>query len=109
MNLIEQELKWFQEQAREMQRKYPNSKQLPAYLELLERLFEQRKAELEEILCSIDAIEDQRIKQIAWSRLIDGLTYEEIAGMLHISSTYVQRLWKPYRESWEDHHKEKVQ
>lgn len=101
MNSIEHELKWFQVEAKEMQRKYPDANSLPEYLEVLEQLFDQRKAELEEILSFIDSIEDQRMKQIAWSRLIDGLSYEQIAGMLHISIAYVQRLWKPYRKAAE--------
>ena len=57
----------------------------------------------------VDGIEDPRVNEIAWLRLIEDLSFAEIAAIMGYTSRHVQRIWKPYRELWERVSREKVQ
>ena len=102
MNWYEKELEWLENEAVTVQRKYPNAKSLPVYLEVLSHRAELIREELRRTEELIASIPDLRMREIACYRLLEGLTYREIAEMMHLNSRYVQRLWRPYgKESTE--------
>ena len=96
MNHIEQEFEWLENEALEIQRRYPNARSLPAYLDTLSRITEDRREELRQTERFIAGIPDQRVREIACYRLLEGMTYSEIAEIMRYSCRHVQRLWRPY-------------
>lgn len=105
MNRFVQELNWLENEANEVQVRYPNAKTLPAYLDTLSRLAEAVRAEQKRTEEFIASIPDLRVREIAVYRLLEGLTFEEIADITQYSSSHIQRLWRPYREQYHEKHK----
>lgn len=100
MNHLEQEIELFEQLAQDIQSRFPDSSHLPEFLDLLSRLAEQRKAELREILSFITGIRDPPAKEIAVYRLLEGMTYKEIAALVGFCPRHVRRIWKPYKDQF---------
>ena len=109
MNLLKTEIEWLQAEAEEVQRRYPNAPALPDYLAVIEEHVDRLKERLRDMIQFVDGIEDPRVNEIAWLRLIEDLSFAEIAAIMGYTSRHVQRIWKPYREQWERVNREKVQ
>lgn len=100
MNRFQKELDWLENEANEVQVRYPNAKTLPAYLDTLSRLAEAVRAEQKRTEEFIASIPDHRVREIAVYRLLEGLTFEEISEIMQYSSFYIQRLWRPFRDKF---------
>lgn len=109
MVTIKNEIERLQAEAEEVQRRYPNAPALPDYLAVIEEHVGKLKERLRDMILFVDGIEDPRVNEIAWLRLIEDLSFTEIAAIMGYTSRHVQRIWKPYRELWERVSREKVQ
>lgn len=109
MVTIKTEIDRLQAEAVEMQRRYPNAAALPDYLAAVDAHVGKLKERLRDMILFVDGIEDQIANEIAWLRLVEDLTFAEIATITGYTSRHVQRIWRPYRELWERVNKEKVQ
>ena len=109
MVTIKTEIERLQAEAEEVQRRYPNAPALPDYLTVVDEHVGRLKEQLRDMILFVDGIEDPRANEIAWLRLVEDLTFAEIATIMGYTSRHVQRIWRPYRELWERVNKEKVQ
>lgn len=109
MITIKSEIERLQAEAEEVQRRYPNAPALPDYLAAVDAHVGKLKERLRDMILFVDGIEDPRASEIGWLRLVEDLTFAEIAAIMGYTSRHVQRIWKPYRELWERVSREKVQ
>ena len=109
MVTIKNEIERLHAEAEEVQRRYPNAPALPDYLAVIEEHVGKLKERLRDMIQFVDGIEDPRVNEIAWLRLVEDLSFTEIAAIMGYTSRHVQRIWKPYRELWERVNREKVQ
>lgn len=98
MNQLEYELELIEKEARELRSNYRDSENAAAYLDLLTGRVEELREEQRRISEFIASIPDERVKEIACYRLFEGLTYQEIGGLMHYSPRYVRLLWRPYKD-----------
>ena len=68
--------------------------------ELIERIIAERKVEAQALIEAVDTIQDERLREIARFRIIDNLTFAQIAEKSHYSPVHVQRLWEVVRCQW---------
>lgn len=97
MVTIKTEIERLQAEAEEVQRRYPNAPALPDYMSVIEEHVDRLRDQLRETIQFVDSIQDPRANEIGWLRLVEGLTYAEIADIMGYTSRHVQRLWKPYQ------------
>lgn len=88
-------------EAETMQSKYPKAKNLQLYLDTLSHYADAVRKEQRKTERFIAEIPDQRVREIACYRLLEGLTWQEIAELMNLSFRYVQRLWSQYRDGKE--------
>lgn len=109
MVTIKTEIERLQAEAEEVQRRYPNAPALSDYMSAIEEHVDRLRDQLRETIQFVDSIQDPRANEIGWLRLVEDLSFTEIAAIMGFTSRHVQRIWKPYRELWERVNREKVQ
>lgn len=97
MVTIKTEIERLQAEAEEVQRRYPNAPALSDYMSAIEEHVDRLRDQLRETIQFVDGIPDPRANEIGWLRLVEGLSFREIAAIMGYTSRHVQRIWKPYQ------------
>ena len=86
----------------ELLKQYPKIGTARQFIKLLKSDIAKLDKEKRQILERVDAIPDDRQRQVAQYRLIDGMKFDEIAETMFYNVKTIFRIWREVKDQWPD-------